>query len=257
MDKNTFPILEFDGQSPNYISAQNNIEPGKTLPQRCVISFFGDAVQDLAHQLDLPVIGQLKLESIYLPIYQWVSDQGESVAIMHGLGSGPYAAGQIEKLVAMGCKKFMVCGGCGVLYKGSLANEIYIPTTALRDEGTSYHYVAPSRQIEMDACVRDKMVAYLSSKQIPYRCVKTWTTDAMYRETVDLIKARRDEGCDVVEMECASFLAVAQYKKIQLGQILYGGDDLSGKSWNSRNWKSQLEFRKYFLQLAIDLCCAL
>lgn len=257
MKKNLFPILEFDGASENYISAEKNIEVGATLPKRCVITFFGDAVQEIVKHKKLKIIGNLKLESVIIPIYEWISEQGEKLAILHGLGSGPYAAGQVEKLVAMGCTKFMICGGCGVLYKGSLPNEIYIPTRALRDEGTSYHYVYPSREIEMKTCVRDKIVNYLSSLKIPYCCVKTWTTDAMYRETFDLIKARKKEGCEVVEMECASFFAVAQYKKIDLGQILYGGDDLSGKKWNSRNWKSHLEFRKYFLQLAIDLCLVL
>lgn len=257
MRKELFPILEFDGISENYISAKKNIEVGIKLPKRCVITFFGDVVQEIVRQKQLNFIGKLKLESFIIPIYAWESERGETIALMHGLGSAPYAAGQIEKLVAMGCEKFMVCGGCGVLYKGSSSNEIYIPTSALRDEGTSYHYVQPSREIEMNAGVKDKIINYLSLQKIPYRCVKTWTTDAMYRETIDLIKARYKEGCDVVEMECASFLAVAQYKKIDLGQILYGGDDLSGAKWNSRKWKSQIEFRRYCLQLAIDLCCVL
>lgn len=257
MKKELFPILEFDDSSENYIAAKKNIESSAILPQRCVITFFGDAVQNIVKHKQLKIIGKLKLESIIIPIYEWISRQGEPVALLHGLGGGPYAAGQIEKLVAMGCNKFMVCGGCGVLYKDSLANEIYIPTSALRDEGTSYHYVEPSREIEMKADIKDKIIDYLSFQKIPYRCVKTWTTDAIYRETVDLIRARHEEGCDVVEMECASFLAVAQYKKIDLGQILYGGDDLSGRKWDSRNWKSQIEFRMYLLELTMNICTSL
>lgn len=257
MKKALFPILEFDNESENYISAKKLVDTSISLPKLCVITYFGDAVKKIVTEKRLKVIGELKLESIVLPIYKWQSEKGEEVALLHGLGGAPYAAGQIEKLSAMGCEKFMVCGGCGVLYKGSRASEIYIPTSALRDEGTSYHYVQPSREIDMNVGVRNKIINYLSTQKIPYRCVKTWTTDAMYRETIELIKLRRDEGCDVVEMECASLFAVAQYKELTLGQILYGGDDLSGNNWESRNWKSQTEIREYLLQLSMDLCCIL
>lgn len=58
----------------------------------------------------------------------------------------------------------------------------------------------------------------------------------------------------MVEMECASYLAVAQYKDVMLGQLLYAGDDLSGNQWDSRNWKSKTDIRKYLLKLIMDLC---
>lgn len=254
MKKNCYPVLEFDSDSENYISAENLVDPHIKLPRRCVITFLGDALKKIVNEKRLKTIGKLKLESIILPIYKWESENGKEVALLHGLGGGPYAAGQIEKLVAMGCKQFMICGGCGVLYESSTPNEIFVPTIALRDEGTSYHYVRPSREIAMKKSIRNKIINYLSSEGIQFRCVKTWTTDAMYRETFDLIKARREENCDVVDMECASFFAVAQYKKVDLGQIFYGGDDLSGKKWDSRNWKQQTNFRIFLLELSLQIC---
>ena len=147
----------------------------------------------------------------------------------------------------------MICGGCGVLEKGSRCGDIYVPVCAVRDEGTSYHYVSPSREIEMNLEVCGKICSYLSENSIPYQCVKTWTTDAMYRETVDMIELRKKENCRVVEMECASFLAVSQCKGVKLGQLLYAGDDLSDEQWDSRDWKCNYGTRLNLLTLSIEI----
>ena len=64
---------------------------------------------------------------------------------------------------------------------------------------------------------------------------KTWTSDAIYRETLPAIQERRQEGCLAVEMECASMLAVAKYRNIPFIQFLYGADDLSSETWEIRD----------------------
>lgn len=252
--KKEFPIIEYDGVSNNLISPYANVDQSIKLPARCVISFFGDAVRLLVNEQKLREIGSLTMESFHIPIYLAHDDIGNDVALIHGFGSGPYAAGQVEKLICLGCNKFMICGGCGVLEKGSLPGDIMIPVSAVRDEGTSYHYIEPSREIAMDASVVDVLCDYFSERNIPCKKVKTWTTDAMYRETVNMIAYRISEGCSVVEMECASFLAVAKYKNVKLGQVLYAGDDLSGIKWKSRNWKNLTEIRAFLLKNTINIC---
>ncbi len=252
--KRDFPIIEFDAVSDNVISATANVDLSIILPERCVISFFGDAVKALIKEKSGRYIGKLVMESFEIPLYVYESENGHDVVVLHGLGSGPYAAGQMEKLISLGSRYFMVCGGCGVLEKDSKTGEIFIPISAVRDEGTSYHYIEPSREIEMNIKVKEQISTFLENKGISFKCVKTWTTDAMYRETRNMIDLRIKEGCQVVEMECASYLAVAQYKDVMLGQLLYAGDDLSGNQWDSRNWKSKTDIRKYLLKLTMDLC---
>ena len=254
MLKREYPIIEFDSNSPNFIPAKKNIVNFSHLPSKCVLSFFGDSIADFVTEFNCKRIGELKLESIILPIYEYITDDNDIIAIMHCLGSGPYAAGQIEKLTAMGCTTFVVCGGCGVLVPEKQCGEIFIPVSAVRDEGTSYHYIPPAREIHIDPAVRDIICNYLEENGIPYQCVKTWTTDAMYRETVDMIELRRNEGCSIVEMECASYYAVARYKQVKLGMVLYAGDDLSGRQWNSRNWKNASDTRTLLLKLSIEIC---
>ena len=252
--KREYPILEFDAESPNYISAIANVNTEILLPECCVISFFGDAINTLVQEHKCQQIGKLVMETFELPLYEIIDENGKKVVILHGLGSGPYAAGQMEKLIVLGCKKFMVCGGCGVLNKNSRMGELFVPTCAIRDEGTSYHYIEPSREIFLDDPVKKVICSYLDKNDIQYRCVKTWTTDAMYRETKKMIDLRVTEGCQVVEMECASYFAVAKYKGVSLGQLLYAGDDLSGELWDGRNWKSNSEARSVLLRLSINIC---
>ena len=97
----------------------------------------------------------------------------------------------------------------------------------------------------------------LKQKGLPYLIGKTWTTDAPYRETASKVALRKNEGCLTVEMEAASFMAVAEFRKVILGQVLYGGDDLSGDEWNDRDWVSQHDVRENLFWLSAEACLTL
>lgn len=142
-----FPILEFDGESRELIDVRKNINEGQQLPEKCVITFFGNVVKDFVRVNHCKRIGSLIMETFELDIYEYAA-QSQKIAFMHGLGSGPHAAGQIEKLSAMGCKKFIACGGCGVLerilrlaifmcrYRPSATKELHIIMLHLRERLT-------------------------------------------------------------------------------------------------------------------------
>ena len=143
-----------------------------------------------------------------------------------------------EEIVAMGAKKFVLFGSCGVLDDDKVKNKLIIPISAVRDEGTSYHYIAPSPEIEADPHSVKILESVLSNCGYPYIKGKTWTSDAIYRETLPLIQERKQESCIAVEMECASMLAVAKYRHIPFIQFLYGADDLSSEIWDIRDLAS-------------------
>jgi uridine phosphorylase len=144
-----------------------------------------------------------------------------------------------------------------VLEKNLAVGNLIVVESALRDEGVSYHYAPPSREIESDPSVVQVIVDELEEKGIPFIRGKTWTTDAPYRETQHMIDARKAEGCLTVEMEAASLMAVAQFRSVTLGQILYAGDDLSGEEWDRRGWQSRKEVRENLFWLAADICLGL
>ena len=253
IEENNFPILEFDSTKEAILSASKNTKIAKKLPERCVITFFGEAIDALVTEKTLEKFEELSFESRKLPLFLF--DAGRfPVLLVHGFGSGPYAAGLLEKLVAFGCKKIIACGGCGVLEKDIDVGKILVPIKALRDEGTSYHYIAPSRYVDLNVDVINKITLRLNQNNIPYEEVVTWTTDAIYRETFAKIALRKKYGCNVVEMECASFAAVAKFLGVEFGQILYAGDDLSADEWDERGWKMLINTRFDVLNLAIKIC---
>ena len=128
-------------------------------------------------------------------------------------------------------------------------NAFLIPTKALRDEGVSYHYVAPSRYIEVDGRALTAIEAVLKQASIPYQEVMTWSTDGFYRETPDKVAYRIEEGCSVVEMECASLAAVAQLREAVWGLLLFTADSLADlEHYDQRDWGSEA-FEK-----ALELC---
>ena len=133
-----------------------------------------------------------------------------------------------------------------------LPGEVIIPTSAIRDEGVSYHYLPPSREVNVPQRTINIVEAKLMESNIPYRKGKIWTTDAFYRETKDKVNTRLNEGCIAVEMEVAALLAVAEFREVDLGYILIGVDDVSGEKWDKRHGKTPLEFRKSVIDLCLE-----
>jgi uridine phosphorylase len=246
------PILEFDFNAEAITEPSKAIPPGDA-PEACVLCFFGEVVSKVCAAA--PVLCVNQWEHGQHPLYE-IDYQGTRLAVMlPGVGA-PLAAGLLEETIAFGCRKFVVCGGCGVLGPGIAVGEIVIPESAIRDEGTSYHYLPASREVAVQPGALNAVLRILDRYGIPYRRGKTWTTDAPYRETLDKVVARKREGCLTVEMEAAALLAVAQFRGVQLGYLLYGGDDVSGTSgvWDDRNWRGQTSVREQLFWLAAEIC---
>lgn len=140
----------------------------------------------------------------------------------------------------------------------TFSDNIIIPVSAVRDEGTSYHYIAPSLEIEADAHSIRILENVLTNCGYPYVKGKTWTSDAIYRETLSAIGERRQEGCLAAEMECASMLATSKYRHIPFIQFLYGADNLSSETWEIRDLMSYgLTNAEKYMVLAFECGLAL
>lgn len=248
--KDKYPICEFDTDKNPIIQPADFLT--ESLPERCVITFFRKELDLFVAENDLPVIGYLNSEVFDIPVYEYAYGE-DRLCIAMAFCDAPGAAVTLEELHAMGCKKFIVCGGAGALTKESKVGEIIVPVSAVRDEGTSYHYIEPSREIECHKEAAETVVSCLRQMGIPFTTGKTWTSDAIYRETPDMIELRRNEGCITVEMEAAAFFAVSRYHHIPLAQLLYTGDDVSGEAWDSRDWNMQKDIRYRLISTAIEI----
>lgn len=247
-----FPILEFDPSTEALIEPHNLIK-AIDAPEHCVLCFFQDVITHLNEQGRLKVIRQLGSEIGENPLYEMDVD-GKRLALFHPGVGAPLAAGFMEELIALGCRHFIICGGAGVLDGGLGLGHIIVPSSAVRDEGTSYHYLPPAREVAASAAGITAIEKVLQRDNVDYVVGKTWTTDAIYRETPAKIRLRQNEGCIAVEMEAAAFFAVAQFRGVTAAQILYGGDDVSSDKWDSRHWQKRTGIRDKIFWLAAEAC---
>jgi uridine phosphorylase len=255
MKKEKYPILEFDDTQVAKIEPSFSHKKTEGY-EYCVITFFREVLEAMEKKGSIKVVKFLNCETMDVPIYE-MEYMGKKVHLSQGYLGAAGSAAFLEELIAYGFNKFIVCGGAGVLRKDIAVGHLIIPISAIRDEGVSYHYLAPSREVECNPKVVVKIEEEFKRDKIDYIKAKTWTTDSFYRETEKKIELRKSEGCVTVEMEAAAFFAVAKFRNVKLGQILYGGDDLSGVAWDSRKWHNRAEIRKNLVDISIRICVSM
>ena len=253
--KHDIPILEYDDEKEALIHAPNILEKQDISPY-CVLTFFQDVIDAYKQENKLHHVYDLRSEAGKHPLYE-MDIQGKKVCIIHPMLGGPYAAAFIEELVALGCSKFIACGGCGVLDSSLRVGQLIIPTDALRCDGVSYHYLPAKRTVDINPIAIDAICDVLQEEKIPYVLGRTWTTDAFFRETKAMIAYRKEEGCIAVEMECASFASAAQFREVVFGQILYAGDSVASDIWDARGWNKREDIRRGIVEASIKACLKL
>jgi uridine phosphorylase len=243
-----YPILEFDPARKAVLEPSEHVDR-MDIPERCVICFFQDVISNLVTAGRVHQVAESHSEMAIHPVYAL---KDHPVALFHPGVGAPLAVGLLEESIARGCKKFIVCGGCGVLDKEIAVGHLVIPTSAVRDEGTSYHYLAPDQEAVPHPSAVTAIRQVLDVHAIPYLTGKTWTTDAFYRETPGKVSARKADGCLTVEMEAASLFAAASFRDVVLGQILYGGDAVIPEAWDGRAWNHRQDTREELFWLAVE-----
>ena len=168
------------------------------------------------------------------PVYE-VIYQGKRFAYYKARLGAPACVGCFEDVIPMGVKRIILLGNCGVLDKNIKDCGIIIPTRAIRDEGTSYHYAPASDYIDVNTKYADTFMEVLNEFGYPYVRGITWTTDAFYRETRDKVEARKAMGAVCVEMECAAMQAMCNFRGVEFFQFLYAGDNLDHSNWDPRS----------------------
>lgn len=196
----------------------------------------------------------LDAEEDGIPVYK-LKENGLEFALYVSRMGAPACATQLEEMIARGTKKFVMFGSCGVLDRNLGKWKTIIPTAALRDEGLSYHYMPASEEISQpDECIAALKKAFDAMGE-DYVEGKTWTTDALYRETRAKMERRKEQGCIAVDMECASVQALAAFRGVKLAQFFYAEDNLDETVWDSRGFSSGIATEADRL-LACALACA-
>ncbi len=161
----------------------------------------------------------------------WYNPDACAFSVMTSPMGAPIAAMLLEQLIALGARQFIYLGFCGALNPAYRIGDCFVPTTGIREEGTSYHYlpvdVVPASSDTLNALVLDEA----SAQGLSVRSGPIWTTDALYRETALKIQRFQAAGVHAVDMEMAALFAVAQYRVCKVGAILIVSDECYHPTW--------------------------
>ena len=161
-----------------------------------------------------------------------VRTTGDRVAVLTDFGLGaPIVAAQAEELIALGATRLVSVALSGGIQADLSPGAIVVVDSAIRDEGTSHHYLPPGREVAADAKLTAALAGVLAGGGGDVRTGRTWSTDAPYRETRDEAICYQAEGVLSVDMELAALLAVAEARGVAAAGVLVVGDSLAGGTW--------------------------
>lgn len=227
-------LSEFDEERNaiiNPIDCINNIDG---FPSIAITCFSGKLFKSIVDSFDGEVIGVIGNADIESNIYK-INYNGIEVAFFQSRVGAPACIASYEELIAHGITKCIVFGTCGVLDSSIDELSIIIPTSAIRDEGTSYHYMKDSLEVDVNTKYIEEFEDLLRKCEYSYTIGKTWTTDAFYRETNDKLRKRREMGAICVDMECSALSAVSKFRGIDLFIFFYAADKVEENNWDMRN----------------------
>ncbi|MEE0700191.1 MAG: nucleoside phosphorylase [Bacilli bacterium] len=216
----TFDPFEVENVIPNFPKVGITCF-SKKLMDRYIESFNGEKIAEISNA------------NGKIPVFKIKYKNKEIVLFMSRVGA-PACTVSYEEVLAMGLEKLIMFGTCGVLDSRIDDLAIIIPTSAIRDEGTSYHYMKSSDEIEVNQKYKKEFEEILNQNNISSIEGKVWTIDAPYRETRNKVLKRKEQGCICVDMECSAMSAVAKFRNKELFQFFYAADNLDSTKWDKR-----------------------
>lgn len=245
------PILDHAIERPSAFTAKQLIEdvrrarqvPNGIAPAVCILEFDGDLTDWLVQ------------EGIAKPFAAWacfhtsmfaMEIEGVTCGIIARTIGGPYAVLIAEQLQAAGAKLII-----GLTSAGRLAPDLPVPslvvaTSAIRDEGTSYHYLPPAKEVACPTAIVSLLERELVSTGRTVRSGKVWTTDAPYRETKDQLNQWASEGVLAVEMQAASLFAfgIARQASVAYVAMVSNAVDHQGEQFDTGSQDDGLQILK-------------
>lgn len=156
--------------------------------------------------------------------FRYLDQNGEKILLVYPPTGASATVCDTELLIASGIEKIVAFGTCGRLKPTIAKNTIIFPSSAIREEGTSYHYLPDSDKIPVDPDFLKLAKSIFAKNGFKTQTGKIWTTDAVYRETAEKAKIMADRGCLGVDMELSALLALAKFRNIKFFEFLIGYD---------------------------------
>lgn len=209
-DKNPFSRSEFTPENLLREARRQKALASGSVPDVCILDPDGDMVRhlvvtDFARR-------HLSWACYHTELYSF-EYEGLNFGIVGCAVGAPFAVLVAEELFASGCKLIISMTSAGQILPIQVPPYFILIDRALRDEGTSYHYVAAADFSTVDVSLLRLCKEALTTAGIAVQVGATWTTDAPFRETAEAINAAKNAGMLAVEMEAAALYAFAEARK--------------------------------------------
>lgn len=213
-----YPILANKNYSnPSVFTAENLLREARrqksldhdTMPEVCIL----DPDGDLAQHLLATEVGQVHPNwACYHTRLVVFTHQGREYGVVPYAVGASFAVLVAEELFASGCKLLISITSAGQIVEAGQTPYFVLIKSALRDEGTSYHYIPPSDFSHIDKNLLTYLVGAFDKTDIRVLHGATWTTDAPFRETESAIAYAHSQDILGVEMEASALYALSQAK---------------------------------------------
>ena len=226
MTTDSVPILDHPTGEQPVFKPENLLEQASgilgtkkgSIPPCCVLDFDGELIPIARERFDANACDVWSCFHTTLLRVEW---RGLSMGLIGGTVGAPFAVLVAEQLIAAGCRHIIGYSSSGSISSGLTLPCLVVPHRALRDEGTSYHYLPPSRWINARGRLPDTLAHHAVSCGLPVHRGTTWTTDAPYRETQSQIVRHGAAGVLTVEMEAAALMALAEVHRADIASLLH------------------------------------
>ena len=209
------PLPPKKHDEPSVFTAENLLRearrqkstPTGSVPEICLLDPDGDIVRHLVARNQAFKCPHWACYHTDLYLFQ---QEGLRFGVIGCAVGASFAVLVAEELFASGCALLLSITSAGQLLAMQNPPYFVLIDRALRDEGTSYHYLPPSDYSAIDENLLRWLGPRLKSCSPPVEIGSTWTTDAPFRETASAIAACRKLGLLAVEMEAAALYAFAK-----------------------------------------------
>ena len=231
----------FDDKTPAKLNPDLTANAPKV--DACIITFSKRIEQYVLENYPCTQLGWSRCSCGDMPIYCF-DHAGKRFAFFLSYEGAAMCTAMVEDTHAVfSTDQYVLFGGAGCLNKDIARGRVMVPTSAYRDEGTSYHYMPASDYVDMPNA--PVVEAFMRENGLPYVLGRTWTTDALFRETEGNMAKRKAEGCISVEMESAGVQAMCAYRCLQLYAFFTSGDLLDAPKWDARMKEGQVRHTQH------------
>lgn len=149
------------------------------------------------------------------------------VGVLGNFGMGaPAVVALAEQMIAWGTKRLVILSLAGGLQPNLEPGSIVLGDGAMRDEGTSYHYLPPAEQVAASPSLAASISRALDERSLAHAQGTIWSTDGAYRETREEVNYFQGRGVQAVDMESAGLFALGQVKAVETASVLLVGHSL-------------------------------